>query len=695
MIKTFNLFKKAQCKLQITILFFVISMSCLKSYPQDITKVNEINVQLTKAESDSLKIQLWIKLSGMYSNSNTDSSLKYAKKALELSETKNDKKLRAMSYHNIGVTYYYKGDYDIALDYMFKSLKISEEIDSKKEIGSAYNNIGNIYWMQGNLKEALDFYFKDLDISKKIGDEVNYAKTIGNIGIIYDDLGETDKALEYYNKGASLSEKLGDTDSYVNANINIGVVHQGLHNHKLAIEYFLKAKEISIEIKNKDALALSLINSGLSYTKLKEYEKAEKALNEAILVTKEIGSKNYLNYAYKYLSKLKYEMADYKSALENYSISVKYKDSIFNEEKSKQITEMQAFFETEQKQKQIEIQNLKLTQQSLEIDRKQVVIYGITAGFILMILLALISYRSYRQKKKSNEIILLQNKSLEQANEEISAQRDEIEAQRDMVVAQKNHIEQQKKEITDSIDYAMYIQQAVLPSGKYADEIFGNHFILFKPKHVVSGDFYWGAIINDWLIATVADCTGHGVPGAFMSMLGVSFLNEIVRKKEIFQASQVLDELRKSLIDSLQQKGNIDEQKDGMDMVLCAINLKTKSLQFSGANNSLYIVDNKKQLNEIMSDKQPVGIHDKMLPFTNHELQLNKGDTLYLKSDGFEDQFGGDKGRKFLSKNLKQLIIDHSQLPMQEQKEILEKTILDWIGNGDQIDDITILGIRM
>ncbi|OFX42046.1 MAG: hypothetical protein A2046_14155 [Bacteroidetes bacterium GWA2_30_7] len=768
--KTPKLYLKYSILNCLSICVLLLLSIIFEAFSQDYSKINEFKAQLKNANNDSLKIESLIKLSGLYAGSNTDTSMQYARKALNMAQSNSNRSLLARCYHTLGVTHYYKSDYNDALEYYFKALKINEELNNQKEIGSVCNNIGNVYWMQDNLDGALEFYFRDLKIAKELGDEVSAAKTIGNIGLIYDNKGDSDKALEYYKNGAILSEKLGDKDGTTNAFINIGNVYQGKKELNEAIKYLLKAYDIALVENNKDALALVFINAGSCYLDMKNFEKAEEFLKKAETYSKEIGSKNYLRYAYRYLSNLYYKKKDYKSSLEYYNQSVLLKDSIFNEEKSKQMAEMQTQFETEKKQKQIEIQKLKLDQKDLEINKKQFVIYGTSAGFILMILLALIIFRSYRQKKKSNEIILSQNKSLEQANEEISTQRDEIEAQRDILNGQNKILEVVNTKITDSINYAKYIQQAVLPSDIILNNNLNDYFILFKPKDIVSGDFYWVTKVNDSIIVAVADCTGHGVPGAFMSMLGISFLNEIVRKNEVNQANQVLNLLRISVIDALSQTGRNEEQKDGMDMSLIAIKTQASSTKFqdsneeegekvrqgerenkadnnqssinnnqsfnaqwAGANNPLWLIRSSKEmppfekvaslgesavtqssgllvkpvvhdtettnqrfvLQEIKPDKMPIAIYDIMNNFTNHELQLHKDDIIYLMTDGYEDAIGGPKGKKFMSKNLKQLLADNYNLPMYKQKEILESTLVGWIGNEEQLDDVTLMGIRL
>ncbi|MBI4645482.1 MAG: SpoIIE family protein phosphatase [Bacteroidia bacterium] len=359
--------------------------------------------------------------------------------------------------------------------------------------------------------------------------------------------------------------------------------------------------------------------------------------------------------------------------------------------------------------------------------------YGVYILFLVAGFWLLVKWRE-RKLKREKEIlekkvdvataeIREKNVVLNQQNEEIRTQKDEITTQRDLVTKQKEHIEEIHKDLTDSIHYAQRIQSAVLPSKEYTDTLLSDYFILFKPRDIVSGDFYWLQIRKQWLFITVSDCTGHGVPGAFMSMLGVSFLNEIVAREDISTASGVLNELRNYVIKSLQQSGKDTEQKDGMDISFIALNLETSVLQYAGANNPLYIIKpdpqghiNKgseqrdstshdsgdlagRSLIEIKGDKMPVAIHPSMTPFVNHEIKVNTGDSLYLCTDGYEDQFGGPKGKKFMSKRLKQLIIDNCQLTMAEQKEIFNKTIESWINGYEtryvQTDDITVLGIRI
>jgi serine phosphatase RsbU (regulator of sigma subunit) len=264
----------------------------------------------------------------------------------------------------------------------------------------------------------------------------------------------------------------------------------------------------------------------------------------------------------------------------------------------------------------------------------------------------------------------------------------EIEKQRDKIA-------EQNREITSSIVYAQRIQSAVLPDEEYTHNILPQHFILFKPRDIVSGDFYWMTEKGKYILISAADCTGHGVPGAFMSMLGVSLLNEIVNIKKELAANEILESLRVNIKETLSQRGKKDEARDGMDIALCILDFDNLTAQFSGAYNPLLLIRNSEQI-IFKGDKMPIGIHvGKEKPFTNHDFKLAKGDMIYMYSDGYADQFGGPEEKKFKSCSFRELLLKIHNDPLEKQKQILDKTISEWQGNLNQIDDILVIGIRV
>ena len=286
-------------------------------------------------------------------------------------------------------------------------------------------------------------------------------------------------------------------------------------------------------------------------------------------------------------------------------------------------------------------------------------------------------------------------RAVEQQKIEIEKRNHKIKKQHEDVLRQKNIISKKNEEITADLRYSQRIQEAILPNDEFIREVLPQHFIINIPKNIVSGDFYWLEKTDNKAIIAVADCTGHGVSGALMHMMGIVFLNEIVKKKEINEPAEIMGELRNYVMSSLHQTGKFGEAQDGMDLTLCIIDFDTCKLKFVGANNPLYVINNS-GLKEIKGDRMPVGInlnYDK--PFTTHEIELQKGDTLYMFTDGYADQFGGEKGKKFRYKYFKELLISISNSSMQKQKEIIEQTFYKWKGEHEQVDDVLIMGFKI
>ncbi len=438
--------------------------------------------------------------------------------------------------------------------------------------------------------------------------------------------------------------------------------------------------------------------------------------------TNSIRSIDDIRTNYFLLSEVYDSLKNYKEAYKYHKLFTKYNDSLFNIESAKSLNEMESLYQNEKKQKEIELQKSEIKQQKTQ---KTAFIFG----FILTLILLMVALYSYIQKKKANKLLAEQKNEIEEKNEELNQQNEEIATQRDEIESQRDKIYNINENLTESIKYAEKIQSAVLPSNEFIQAVISpydadcknklsGYFVIFKPKDIVSGDFYWFARKENMLLIAVGDCTGHGVPGAFMSMMGVSFLNDIVSRKEIQTAADVLNHLRTHIIQSLHQKGTNEinhSVKDGMDIAFVAINTDTMELQFAGANNPLYIVTSSHgtmlqslqeirpdlsavSLFEVKADKQPIGIHEKMIPFTNNTLQLQRGDILYLFTDGYQSQFGGPSSKKYLQKNFKLLLQNNSHKSLAEQKIYFENELLNWQNFScppiEQTDDITLIALK-
>jgi serine phosphatase RsbU (regulator of sigma subunit) len=305
------------------------------------------------------------------------------------------------------------------------------------------------------------------------------------------------------------------------------------------------------------------------------------------------------------------------------------------------------------------------------------------------------------------------NRKIEAQKDEIESQRDEIESHRDKIQLQHDLVYSQKEMITDSISYAQRIQSALLPSEEQMNELVPEHFVVFRPKDIVSGDYYWVKEVMDHVVIVGADCTGHGVPGAFMSMLGMTLLNDLISDRCFNKPSEILEQMRLKIKELLVQNGGSEEQKDGMDMALAILNKNNRELHFAGANNPLYIIRDKKvpggkelepyistegedyQLYEVKADKQPIGVHWEEKPFRTHSIMLQEHDTFYLFSDGIVDQYGGANRKKYKSLNFKKLLLSIQNESMKQQGQIVENTFETWKGEIEQIDDVSVIGVKI
>lgn len=702
---------------------------------------------------------------GLVYNTKGDNNkaLEYFEKSYNIQDSLRNKSAAAKSLGNIGIVYYKMGNYPKALDYFKKCYEIRKGLGDLNDIGTSLMYLGVIYDVQGDIAQALDYYIQSLKVQEKIGNKFGISSASVNIGQLYTNQKDYAKSLEYFNKGLTIFNELNDKNGMAYTLYNMGISYGGLNNTEKEIDYYQRSLKLRREVGDKSGIAQVLNSIGTYYLKIQKYDQALEYDQECLKIQEQIDDKNfipitlsnlasiYLEYhqtekafelakkAYKIsrttgyceairvsseiLEKICYKMGDYKNSRKYYEEFILMRDSVSKIENQKFVQQKYFQYQYEKKaatdsiahSKAIEIKNLQLEKSEHQKHTQRVIIYFFVVGFILVTIFLGVIVNLLINKKRANELLEKQNIEISQQKEEIVMQRDEIEAQRDLVTEQKNKIETIHEELTSSIRYAWRIQGALLPSSEQMKELLGEHFVLFLPKDIVSGDFYWVTKFKQYTIFCVADCTGHGVPGAFMSMLGISFLNEIVHKEGVTLAVQILEHLRKNIIYALKQKGEVEEQKDGMDINLCVIDTSSNEMQFAGGYNPCWIIPNPAyseqrvivpelkaedifndgSLIQLKGDKMPIAIHKHMKPFTNHLVQLYPGDQLYIMSDGYEDQFGGTSGRKFMVKALRELVIANGQLPMEQQKQQLEQTLREWMNGYEQLDDITMLGIRI
>ena len=691
------------------------------SNPNEAIKYANQSFILADSLNNKLRISVCSSNLGLMYNEQGDfiNARKYFNISLKNAKILKDSINIAKIYGNIGNSHMYENDYEKALESYLKSLKIFEQLNNDNGKSLIYGTLGNLYLKIEDYDNAIENYKKARDLFIKLGNKGGLATVYMNIGIIYrKDEKRYDEAISLFNKALEIYKIFDYKRGIAQCHANIGEIFIAKKEYKKAIEEFNIAIELFKINKVYDEVILSLINLGDVYTHLNNTDLALGYYMQAYEISKDRNSIKYIEHSsYKIYESYKIKN-NFTEALKYHEIYIAFHDSIYDIEKENKFQELLSEFETEKKEKEIEI--LKKTEQlnTVTIEKnneklklQRIIIIFSVAILIFVLIFVIIILRQNREKKKANIKLKEKNAEINQQNEEITTQRDEIEAQRDKVIQQKEIIELIHDDVSESIEYATRIQQSILPEEKLLSKYVSEHFVLFKPKDKVSGDFYWWANIEGQTVITAADCTGHGVPGAFMSMLGVSFLREIVMKEYITHPGVILRKLRKEVIKALKQKEEIGGQKDGMDMAIISINHETNIVQFSGANNPLYIiterniqgfknleglVDNSDKLfYEVKPNKMPVSIYYKMDNFTTHEFKLEKGDILYMFSDGYADQFGGEKGRKLKYKAFKKLLIENADKPMIEQKEILNKAFNNWKGDLEQIDDVVVLGVKI
>ncbi|MBL7933404.1 MAG: tetratricopeptide repeat protein [Bacteroidia bacterium] len=625
------------------------------------------------------------------------SKVLYASALKEALATRSDSAL-GMLYHVKGNVFYYESKFDSALVYFEKAVTLRKRIKDNIGFLKSNGNLGSIYFMNGDYETALRYYEETMKTEAALGFEEGKYFSVPNLAAIYqrlkmydkalsllrksekiyegkpaqlasvydglsdafDGIKQTDSALKYSFAALSIAQELKEIRAENHAHISIGLLYNKLKKPHIAREHFLKSLELSKLLKDKRYEIAALGNLAAFEVDSNRTDSALKYIERIVQLKKELNITTNQEDLAKLFAQYYFNKKDYKSAYEQLYLYDKYTDSLYNIETNSRIAEIQEKYESDKKDRENQI---------LQHENKT---YKTTRNYLLVILLIALTavigaVFAYRKIKRSKELVM----------------------------KQKHLIEEKQKEILDSINYAKRIQYALLASDNLLSKHLPSHFVLFRPKDVVSGDFYWATPSADGFIFVTADCTGHGVPGAFMSLLNISKLSQAINENNIIRPDLILNEVRSEIIAALNPEGSKDVSKDGMDAVVCKLDLPKMRLQFSAANNSFYIIRNG-QIITCKADKMPVGKgHDDSLMFSFNEIELHKGDMIYTFTDGFADQFGGPLGKKFKYKQLEELLLKIHLHSVESQKQTLDETFTAWKGSLEQVDDMCIIGVRI
>ena len=663
------------------------------------------------------------------------SALDFYEKVLLVLENKKPSVILLSLYNGFGNTYKALGDHSLSLDYFFKSAGISESLGDEKGRAIALNNIGMIYSQQNDLDKALEYFEKSLEIKKTMGNERGYAYSLGNIGLTLMQNGALDEAEKYLNKVVEILEKMNDKQGLAFAYNGLGTIAKDRGELNLALDFHLKSLELKKEIGHKLGMCYSYENLGIVYIEKGNFKKAveycEKSYEAALsisLLEVEVGACECLTRAYE-------GVRDYRNALKYSKLHRFYSDSLINKQKIQESTKKELEYDFGKKlladsishHKEQEVKQAEIEKQKAQLQTKENQQYALFGGIALVLIFSGFMYNRYKITQKQKVIIEETNEELNQTNEELAAQRDEIENQ-------KNKVEEAHKEITDSINYAKRIQEAILPPLSQIKKALPQSFVLYQPKDVVAGDFYWMEATSSVspkggensplgrssgaIYIAAADCTGHGVPGAMVSVVCSNALTKAVLEDGIRDVGKILDRTREIVIDKLAKSS---EMKDGMDISLACVDFDKMKLEWAGANNPLYLLRHSKEgtgkeSTEIESssfradaggvesefsieitkgDREPIGFTDHPTPFTTHAFDLQKGDTIYLFTDGYADQFGGNQGKKLGYKKFREKLIELSCIEIEQQKTELASFFLSWKGVEEQVDDVCVIGIKI
>jgi serine phosphatase RsbU (regulator of sigma subunit) len=699
--------------------------------------LNDLLKKVSKETNRDTLFILYDDISRAYTNLDIDKAIEFQKKSLEISKSINKGANLAYSYSSMGNLYMYKGNLNEAILNLTEGLKILENSNELSKAGLTYGNIGNVYLKLKMYDKALEFYNKGLDVKKKLGEKMitpnlfsisNVYRTQGkfkeaveylneafssidysnpkstkyissiysSLGVCYRGLDDYDKSLVYYNKVDSiLSPK--DLDQRATLYNNMAALYEYKNEERKALYYQYKSYNISKKLKDLESVSICYKNFVVMYSKLNMNDSSRYFFNEYEILSDSIKKIQSNEFTQELTTKYETQKKENEIVLlakdkmlqslliknQEEDLVKKAIESRQNESEILLLNKDKALKETELLSEKLQKNNKEKENQLLQtrnqlsnetIKQQKTFSYFTIVGLLLALGLAFFIFTGFKKQRKANAII--------------SKQKEEVQKQ-------KTIVEEKHKEITDSINYAERIQRSFLASTELLNHNLKEHFVFFQPKDVVSGDFYWaGKLTNGNFALVTADSTGHGVPGAIMSILNISSLEKAI-EQGFSEPSEILNHTRKTIIERLKKDGSVDGGKDGMDCSLICFDFSNYKFSYAAANNPIWVVRGN-EIIELTPDKMPVGKNDKdQISFTNHDFHLQKNDIVYTLTDGMPDQFGGPKGKKFMYKQLKELLISISNLPMKIQEEKLSEMLNSWRGDLEQVDDICVIGIKV
>ena len=717
-------------RLIVLIFLFLPTLSFSQLTPEEEGEILRLKKVVASKQHDSIKVKALVQWDNLiyFSDPIQDSTIleqiiyicdENLKKDITLEEKTFFTQALAKGLNYLGVSLTGLGHYEIAIELHKKAIPIYEEAGLIHGLDGCFINLGSALYDNGNIKEAIVQFNKGIKITDQSGNLQYKANALMSLGNIYLNLDQINKSLEYLHKAKNIVSNLNSKsnlgtiylnlgNSYLTKNDldstlycyrtslkyckaindtytmsttfnNLGEVHMKLNNMDTSFYYYSKGMQLREELNLQSDLIYSYSGLCSWYTKQKNNTKAVQWGEKALELSKSFKSYVHTVPAAQSLYKA-YQASGYDNkSLETYIILQKALDSIQSNTNQKELLSQEIQYEYEKSKfvdslafvKQKEIDDLARAKDKEKEAQEKYILYGSLAFAIILVAFAFIAYK---RKRNDNKII--------------SKQKQEVELQKD-------EVKMVHSEIMDSITYAERIQRSFLATKELLDDNLTEYFVLFQPKEMVSGDFYWAQKLKNGTFAMVnADSTGHGVPGAIMSILNISSIEAAI-KEGLTAPHDIFNKTRDFIIDRLKKDGSTDGGRDGMDASIICFDFKNNSFTYTAAQNPIWVI-RAGEIIEIKPEKMPIGKHDRdNIPFVGGSFDLQKGDQVYTLTDGFQDQFGGPKGKKFMIKKMRAYILSISHLPMKEQHQNIKAVFNEWKGNFEQIDDVCIIGVKV
>ena len=642
--------------------------------------------------SDSVRIKAYGDFADFLTYSYPDSALEHFDTLYEFcKDAKRYDRLCAIR-NSQGVCFAIQGNYAQASEYFRLAVTIAKMVKHDETLALAYNNLGNVYKDQDEFDLALEYYTSSMEIKKRMNNTIGIGNAYSNIGAVFDKMNNNDSALYYFELALKYLEEANYPKGIALAHKNISQILRDQGELQLALDHATISLGIRDSLGAVKDIASSKAAIGNIYYDMFFSSSPNQSKSECLLLAENYSKKAFdLANEHGFLLEQKIsarqlyliysEKGKWKEALEMRNTEIALIDTLFNKENQKKILHTQFKLEFEKEKLINDIahrKDLEKQEERAKLEEKlqNFILLAVCIGLVFVIVFAFFIFSKLKKSRKQNRIIAMQKEQVQVAYASL---------------------EEKNTEILDSITYAKRIQNAILPSSNSLEENLGNYFVLYSPKDIVAGDFYWLERQDKKVLFAAADCTGHGVPGAMVSVICNNGLNRSVREHKLSTPSEILNKTKEIVVQEFEKSD--EEVMDGMDIALCSLhknNDGTSELQYAGANNPLWIIrKDESEIMEIQANKQPIGKFSHFVPFTNHTMTLNSGDTLYIFSDGYADQFGGEKGKKLKTSNFKKLLLSISHLTMKEQHLELKKHFEIWKGPYEQLDDICVIGLRI